>query len=275
MPDGQDPDDFFKTKRRGRIQSPARRRDAVFLQFMLEQSVRERNIAVPKAKAEAIEEILPLISNVRNPIQKRESFDQAMSFLRVDDQILRRDLWKSVKLGSRIETETVRQQVTRATQSKMTVAEQRLLELLIYDRELREQVLPQIEESDYANLATAAVFRALFVIHQNHLEVTNQNLLELTEADEMASDFVPVLLMSEPARTSDEAIDEVAQEAEKCLAALRTMAIDQRILEISQELVFAEQHNNMELRDHLVTEQIHLARLKWNLENHNFDTRTF
>ena len=274
LPDGQDPDDFLRNSGADAY-NHSRGNAMPFLQFMLEQSVRERNIAVPKAKAEAIEEILPLISNVRNPIQKRESFDQAMSFLRVDDQILRRDLWKSVKLGAKIETETVKQQVTRATQAKMTVAEQHLLELLIYDRELREQILPQIEESDYANLATAAVFRALFVIHQNNLEVTGQNLLELTEADETVSDFVPILLMSEPARASDEVIDEVLLEAEKCLAALRTMAIEQRILEISQELVFAEQHNNIELRDRLVTEQIHLARLKWNLENHNFDTRTF
>jgi hypothetical protein len=54
----------------------------------LEETVRERNLALPKAKAEAIEEILPVLSSIRNPIQKRESFDQAMSFLRVEDQIL-------------------------------------------------------------------------------------------------------------------------------------------------------------------------------------------
>lgn len=274
LPDGKDPDDFIRANGADSYNN-LRGQAFPFLQFVLEETVRERNLSLPKAKAEAIEEILPVLTSVRNSIQKRESFDQAMSFLRVDDQILRRDLWKSVKNGARLETETVRQQVARATQARMTVAEQRLLELLIYDRELRDTVLPQIEETDYEFLATAAVFRALFVIHQNGLEITNQNLLELTERDETASDFVPVLLMSEPAREADEAIDEVLAEAENCIAALRTMAISQRILDISQELILAEQNQDKSLRDALVNEQIRLARMKRNLENRNYENHGY
>lgn len=274
LPDGADPDDFLKQSGADSYNN-LRGQAFPFLQFVLEETVRGRNLSLPKAKAEAIEEILPVLSAVRNPIQKRESFDQAMSFLRVSDQILRRDLWKTVKLGARVETETVRQQVARATQSKMTVAEQRLLELLIYDRELRDAILPHIEETDYENLATASVFRALFIIHQNGLEVTNQNLLELTENDSTASDFVPVLLMSEPAREPDEAMDEVLIEAENCLAALRTMAISNRILEISQELIIAEQSQDEDLRNALVNEQIKLARMKRNLENRNYENHGY
>ncbi len=274
LPDGADPDDYLKANG-AESYNNLRGQAFPFLQFVLENAVRERNLALPKAKAEAIEDILPVLSAVKNPIQKRDSFDQAMNFLRVDDQILRRDLWKNLKLGARIETETVKQQVARATQAKMTVAEQHLLELLIYDSELREAILPQIDEHDFEALATASVFRALFVIHQNGLEVTNKNLLELVEPDELAADFVPVLLMSEPAREPDEAIDEVLNEAENCLAALRAMAISRRILEISQELVFAEQNQDIDLRNALVNEQIELARMKRNLENRNFDDRSY
>ena len=274
LPDGQDPDDFVRANG-AESYNHLRGNAFPYLQLVLDEAVKERNLSVPKAKAEAIEEVLPVLSSLRNPIQKRESFDQAMSFLRVDDQILRRDLWKSVKLGARLETETVKQQVARATQAKMTVAEQRLLELMIYDRELRETILPQIEETDFEPLATASVFRALFVIHQNGLEVTHTNLLELVEDDETASDFVPVLLMSEPAREPDEAIDEVLIEAENCVAALRTMAISRRILDISQELLAAEQNQDINLRDALVNEQIELARMKRTLENRNFDDRSY
>ena len=274
LPDGADPDDYLKANGTESYNN-ARGHAIPFLQFVLEDAVRERNLALPKAKAEAIEEILPVLSAVKNPIQKRDSFDQAMNFLRVDDAILKRDLWKNLKLGARFETETVKQQVARATQAKMTVAEQHLLELLIYDADLRAEILPQIDEQDFEALATASVFRALFAIHQNGLEVTNKNLLELVEDDEMASDFVPVLLMCEPARDPDEAIDEVLTEAENCLAALRTMAMSRRILEISQELMFAEQNQDIELRNALVNEQIELARMKRNLENRNFDSRSY
>ena len=91
-------------------------------------------------------------------------------------------------------------------------------------------------------LATAEVFRALLTLQRKTARtLQRENLLELVGDDATASDFVPVLLMSEPPRELDEAIDEVLREAENCVATLRSMAIASRILEISQELVLAEQ----------------------------------
>ena len=267
LPDGNDPDDFIRANGFAAYKQQHEKSATTYLQFVLETAVRERNLSVPKQKAEAIEEVLPLISIVRNSIQKRDSFDQAMNVLRVDDEILKRDLWKSVKLGSRLETENIKQQVTRATQAKMTIAEHRLLELLIYDNELREIILPQIEETDYEMLATASVFRALFEVQKSGAEVSLENLLELVGDDEMAQDFVPVLLMSEFLRENGEAIDDVMRDAESCVTTLRSMAISNRILDISQELMLAEQSGNAELLNYLVAEQISLARLKRELQN--------
>ena len=265
LPDGNDPDDFLKANG-AEAYNQLRGHAFPFLQFVLENLGRERNLASPKEKAEAIEDLMPVLSAIKNPIQKRDAFDQTMNFLRVDDAILKRDLWKTVKLGTRIETQTVRQQVARATQARMTVAEQHLLELLIYDRDLREIILPTLEETDYESLATAEVFRALLALKEIGSDVTGENLLELVADDPAASDFVPVLLMSEPARDLDEAIDGVLREAENCVATLRSMAIASRILEISQELVFAEQTGDIALRDALVNEQISLARMKREFE---------
>ncbi len=97
--------------------------------------------------------------------------------------------------------------------------------------------------------------------------MTGENLLKIVEDDAAASDFASVLLLSEPAREKDEAIDEVLIAAESCVATLRGMAISRRILDISQELSYAEQIGDIDLRDRLVMEQIELARLKRDLEN--------
>jgi DNA primase len=267
LPDGKDPDDFIRANGFASYKKQHETSATTYLQFVLETAVQDRNLAVPKQKAEAIEDVMPVLSAIRNSIQKRDSFDQAMSFFRVDDAILKRDLWKSVKDGARIETESIKQQVARATQAKMTVAESRLLELLIYDRELREIILPQLEETDYEPLATANVFRALFELQNSGAEITLENLLELVEGDDLASDFVPVLMMSEPPREAGDAIDECLHDAESCVFTLRSMAISNRILEISQELILAEQSGNTALLGHLVTEQIDLARLKRDLQS--------
>ncbi|MET0752077.1 MAG: DNA primase [Pyrinomonadaceae bacterium] len=266
LPEGKDPDDFIRASGFAAYKKQHETNATTYLQFVLETAVQERNLAVPKQKAEAIEDVMPVLSAIHNPIQKRDSFDQAMSFMRIEDASLKRDLWKSVKAGSKIETESIKQQVARATRARMTVAEQKLLELLIYDDELREIILPQLEETDYELLATAEVFRALFEIKKNGLEFSSENLLNLVGEDETASDFVPVLLMSEPFREKDEAIDEVLREAESCVVGLREMAISRRILDISQELILAEQKGDNELLGLLVTEQINLARMKRGLE---------
>lgn len=265
LPDGQDPDDYIR-EHGAESYNHLRGQAFPYLNFVLEQVAGSRSLVSPRGKAKAIEEIIPVLSAVRNPIQKRESFDQAMDFLRVDDQILKRDLWKSVNAGVHVEPETIKQQVARATQAKMTVAELRLLELLVYDEELRDAIIPELEETDYELLSTASVFRAFCEIQKNRLPVNNETLLELTKEDPASQDFVPVLLMSEPARAEGDAIDDCLSEAENCLVALRSMAIGNMILDISQELVYAEQIKDLELRDQLVVKQIELARMKRDLE---------
>lgn len=265
LPEGKDPDDFIRANGPDSY-NLLRGKAFPYLQFVLDSAVQERNLGVPKQKAEAIEDVLPVLSVVRNQIQKRESFDQAMNFFRVDDAVLKRDLWNIVKQGSHVESGAVKQQVARASQAKMTVAEQRLLELMIFDEELRETILGGLEETDYESLATASIFRALFELRQRKEKVTLEALLELVGDDEAASDYVPVLLMSEPFRDADEVIDGVLHDAENCVFTLRSMAITNRILEISQELIYAEQNGNDEMLNHLVAEQIEMAQMKRELQ---------
>ncbi len=272
LPDGQDPDDFLKAHGAERY-NHLRGNAFPYLQFVLENVAKERNLATPKAKAEAVEDILPVLSAVRNVVEKRETLKQALKFLNIEDKVLEGYLWKKIQKNSNYaagddsknKTE-VKDFVIKRNTIKMTVAEQHLLELLIYDEELRDRILPQIEETDYENLATAEVFRALLTLKEIGTEVTGETLGELVSDDAAASDFVSVLLLSEPAREGGEAIDEVLRDAEGCVIALRSMAMSRRILEISQEMVFAEQSGDFALRDELVGEQINLARLKHNLE---------
>ncbi len=265
LPDGADPDDFIRSNSADRY-NLLRGNATPYLQFVLEQSVKERNLASPKQKAEAIEEVLPLLASIRNPIQKRESFDQAMNFLRFDDSTVKRDLWKTVKLGGQFEPETIRRHVARVTQAKMTVAEHQLLELLLHDAELRKELLPQIEITDYEMLATAPVFESLIELEESGIEINGKNLIAQTNDDAVAADIVPLLMMGEPMREPDEAIDEVLVEAENCLVTLRSMAISRRILEISQELAIAEQNNDSDALARLVDEQIQLAKMKRELQ---------
>lgn len=264
LPDGQDPDDFIRAGGT-EAYNEARGRAAPFLGFTLDAAAKGRSLNNPKQKAEAIEEVMPVLSLIKNPIQKRESFDQSMDFFRVEDQGLKRDLWHAVKSGGQTDAGQVRKQARRAAQVKITVAEQHLLELMTHDAELRGRILPVLEESDYEALATAPIFRAMYSIDANGFELTLENLLERLPDDELATDFVPLLMMGEPKREPGEVIDEVLHDAENCVLSLRSMAIQNRIHEVSQELLAAERTGDAENIGRLVAEQLDLSKMKQSL----------
>lgn len=112
LPDGKDPDDFIREQGVKGFNA-ARGKAEPFLSFALRTSTMDRNISNAKQKADAIEEFLPVIRAIRNNIQKRESFDQAMAFYNVDDAALKRELWKSVGVHEQTDSGAIARHVSR------------------------------------------------------------------------------------------------------------------------------------------------------------------
>jgi DNA primase len=259
LPDGSDPDEFVRA--RGVEEYNKRRGAAVpHIQFVLEQAVASRNLRNPAQKAEAVEEVLPFVRAVRNPIQKREYFDMMMDALRVEEKGLRQELWKTVGARDANASADVKKSVVRAETQPPTVAEQRLLELLVHDPELRRAVLPEVDEGDYAELPTASIFRALKELDAQGRAVDFSTLGALTEDDPVAADVVPLVLMHEPERAEGEATDAFLEEAESCLMTLRLMSYDRRIRELAGEITAADRAGDEALRDRLIMEDFELKR---------------
>ncbi|HEX8352403.1 MAG TPA: DNA primase [Pyrinomonadaceae bacterium] len=263
LPDGADPDEFVRAH--GAEEYNRRRGQAVpHMQFVLEQATRERSLRIPAQKAEAVEEALPFVRSVRNPIQKREYFDMVMDALRVEEKGLRQELWKSVsardpKAAAGGDAD-LKRRIVRSETVPPTVAEQRLLELLVHDEELRRAVLPQVDESDYAELPTAAIFRALKELDAAGRPVDFSTLGALTEGDVVAADVVPLVLMQEPERAEGEATDAFLSEAESCLMTLRLMSYDRRLRELAAEIASADRAGEDSRRDRLIMEDLELKR---------------
>jgi DNA primase len=264
LPDGSDPDEFVRA--RGVEEYNERRgRAAAHMQFVLEQAVADRNLRNPAQKAEAVEEVLPFVRAVRNTIQRREYFDMALDALRVEEAGLRQELWKAVGAKGAAAGDDVKKRVVRAETEAPTIAERRLLELLVHDAELRAAVLPHMQEGDYEELPSAAVFRALKELHACGSAVDFSALAQLTEGDAVAADLVPLVLMHEPERAEGEATDQFLAEAESCLQTLRLMNLDRRIKELAAEITEADRAGDDARRDRLVMEDLNLKRLRTSL----------
>ncbi|HVS20447.1 MAG TPA: hypothetical protein VHD88_01300, partial [Pyrinomonadaceae bacterium] len=214
---------------------------------------RDRNLHSPADKAAAVEETLPFVRAVRSRIQRREYFDIAMDALRVQtDQ--QRELWQRIRIGASTDAAVVQELVKRSAQR--TVAEERLLELLLASEELRKIVLPRLETGDYEDLATAPIFRALVKIDEKGSEVNFDSLTQETADESIVAELLPRLMVTEQLETFDESL----AAADSCLNALRLMKLNRRIDEMSSEIAEAERAGDSERRDRLSTEHLKLSK---------------
>jgi DNA primase len=255
LPEGADPDEFLRKS--GASEYHRRRGEAQpHIQFVIDQAVRDRKLSNPADKEAAIDEVLPYVRAVRSRLQKREYFDIAMDSLRISDVTLRRELWHSVRMA--IDANARVAQTSRREQVKPTVAEQRLLELLLADEELRRDVLPRLEPGDYDDLSTALIFRALVEGERDGVSIDFDFLSKKTETAPI-SELLPSLLMTE-AETLEK--DQSARQlaAQKCIDALRLMNVDRRIGDLRSEIAVAEHKGETERRDRLSIEHLELTR---------------
>jgi len=263
LPDKADPDEFIRKsgvneyqRQRGEAQS--------HLQFVIDQAVRDRKLSNPADKEAAIDEVLPYIRAVRSRIQKWEYFDIAMDSLRIGDPALRRELWHSIRLG-RGEDARAGQKIVTRTQVKPTVAEQRLLELLLASEELRRVVLPKLEPEDYRDLPTARIFGALVEAEREGVTIDFDFLSKKTEGDP-TTELLPGLLMTELEGQEKEQFEAWQLAAEKCLDSLRLIRINHRIRELGVEIATADRLGNEAEVVRLISEQSGLDRLRKSFE---------
>ena len=259
LPDNADPDDFIRkygvseyNRRRGEAQP--------HIQFVIDQAVRDRSLNSPADKAAAVEETLPFVRAVQNRIQKREYFDIVMDALRVQRE-QRRELWQQVRGAS---TDTAAVQRVFAQDIRATVAEEKLLGLLVANDELRNIILPKLEPDDYEGLATAAIFRALRKLGEDEKEITYETLSEATADNRTATEILPRILITEPADSFDESLTD----AHSCLDALRLMKLDRDIDEVSTQIAEADRAGDDQQRDQLVMKKLELSKQRTNFLPH-------
>jgi len=263
LPENADPDEFIR--KFGASEYQQRRTKAQpHIQFVIENALRDRSLHRPAEKAEAVDEVLPYIRAVQSRIQKREYFDMAMDALQINDISLKRELWQSLRTPANV-AGSAGQRVLRRTGTKPTVAEQRLLELLLTSEQLREEVLPLLGKSDYEELATASIFTALIELQAEGNEPDLDSLSRKTEDDTSAQELLPMLLIGTIA-PDDEKPEDVRLTVGKCLDALRLVNIDRRIRELSAEIAAAERNGDDDRRIELIMEYGELDRRRKSFE---------
>jgi DNA primase len=255
LPENADPDEFIR--KFGVAEYQQRRAKAQpHIQFVIDQAVGDRSLHRPAEKAEAVEEVLPYIRAVRNRIQKREYFDMAMDSLGIDKDNVntsswRRELWQTVRDNRTSRSDAI-PSITKPAAA--TASEQRLLGLLLADGELRHGVLSILRRDDYEDLATAPLFKALFELEHENVDVTFENISRKIETDEFASKLLPMLLISDSLHASNQHYVPA-----ECVLTFRLMKLEQQIEDLRRELTIAEREGDSEKAMNLSIKQIELS----------------
>ncbi|HKO98871.1 MAG TPA: DNA primase [Pyrinomonadaceae bacterium] len=259
LPDNSDPDEFL---RKFGVAEYARQRAEAqpHIQFVIDQAVKDRRLSNPADKEAAIDEVLPYIRAVSSRIQKREYFDIAMDSLRVSDVALKREFWQTIRTGERARGQ---QSVAKRARVTTTVAEEQLLQLLLADESFRHSVLPKLEAEDFEGLPTAPIFQALIEAEREGAPIDFDYLSSRLEGDPV-SELLPGLLINEFEDETERPGDRHLT-AERCIAALKLMTLDRRIIDLTSELATSERNGDLELRDKLVMERLELDRLRSSL----------
>jgi DNA primase len=255
LPDKSDPDEFIR--KFGAYEYQRQRGEAQpHIQFVIDQAIRDRKLNNPADKEAAIDEVLPFIRAVRSRIQKREYFDIAMDSLRIGDVLLKRELWQSIRTGA-----IGNQRTTKRITAVPTVAEQRLLEVLLANEHIRRDVLPRLEADDYEDLPTASIFKAVIEGEREGKGINFEFLSDRTTGEPIAG-LLPSLLMADLEDTEEDTSEAQRLTAERCIDALRLMKVDRRIAELIAEIAAAERNGEVERHLSLSTEHVELIRLR-------------
>ena len=257
LPENADPDEFIR--KFGATEYQQRRAKAQpYIQFVIENALRDRSLHQPAEKAEAVEEVLPYIRAVRSRLQKREYFDLAMNQLQINDVSLRRELWHSLRSPDDVGL-PARQRILKRTGVKPTIAEQKLLGLFFANEDLRNEVLPSLQRSDYEDLATASIFTALIELEAEGLDPDLDVLMQKTEGDSVSQELLPMLLLGNDGDGSENEKDvDLRVVVVRCLDALRLVNIDRRIRELQAEIAGAEREGDEKRAVELITEKFSL-----------------
>jgi DNA primase len=258
LPSGKDPDDFireFGPERYSELRGSA----LPFLRFCLDAASRDRDLNDPKQKAEAVEEILPVITPIRNTIRRRATFDHAMDHFGIDDGGVRRELWAAICRGNDQMAPVTKDAVVRSSGLSETIAERDLLCCLAADAMVRQAVIPQLEPSDHQHLADSRIFEAFIAQHDSGGDFTVDAILSIGDWNEAEADRIREIF---DGVSDNKGPVMLLRHAEECLRSLRDLAIRNRVLELTRQIAIAEQMGDVAAVASLIEEKFELEKMR-------------
>jgi DNA primase len=237
VPGDEDPDAFVRAHGATEFRALLKTSQP-YIEYIIDRSIAAHDTTRPAGKVAAINDILPHLARMRDKVARADHADQLADRLKIDSRTVREELRR---------TATNRRpaldgQRLRAAE-EMTVAERQLLELMLANEYVRRAMLSTLQEDEYAELATGAIFAAIANVEREGLNPDFTTLFDRIET-ETERDLLPALLMSDLAWAGGDDFDTLLKKATEALSSLRRRQLERRLDTIQMEIAQAERDHD-------------------------------
>jgi DNA primase len=267
LPDNLDPDEYIRKFGAdgyyGLLKS-----SQPFMDYVVEQAVREYDQTTPAGKVETLNQILPYLKLVKDRVEVVEQVERISDRLKLDSRLVRDEFRRAA--------ESKQAQVSaRAAAATLAVkpAEKKLLEVLLNHGALRRRLAHQIAEEDYAPLRTAQLFRLIFELERQGLEASYPALSSRLDDADIVNDLLPNLLIEWGDTATDEDLEakerQWEREADESLFTLRCDRLAEQQAALQMEINQAQRSGDAARAAELLGRKFELAKQERALRNHN------
>ena len=237
VPSDEDPDDFVRahgvTEFRALLKTTQ-----PYIEYIIDRSIAAHDTTRPAGKVAAINDILPHLARMRDKVARADYADQLADRLKIDSRTVRDEL-KRTAANRRPVMDAQR---LRSAEG-MTVTERHLLELMLANEYVRRAMVSTLEEEEYADLATGAIFAAIVSAEKAGVDPDFATLSDRIET-QPERDLLPALLMSDLAWAGGDDFDTLMKKATWALSSLRRRQLERKLGAIQMELAQAEREHD-------------------------------
>ena len=255
MPTDDDPDEYVREHGAEAFRRLLKTTQP-YIEYVIDITVAAHDTSRPTGKVEAMNAILPHLARMPDKVARADYAEQIADRLKIDSRAIREEL-RRVATGRQQALDPKR---LRAAQ-EVTLAERQLLELLLANADVRRAIVHNLQESDYAELATGAIFAAVVAVERAGLEPDIATLGERIEGEAERA-LLPALLMSDLSWAGGDEFDILFKKATEALSSLRRKWIEKRLETIQIEIAQAEREQDAARVQGLFLEKANLLKRK-------------
>jgi DNA primase len=246
---GLDPDDFVR--KRGLEKYTARMADAPrYFDYLLSRAIGDKDVADYEVKSAVLKEILPVITQVPDRIERSGYINTLAERLVLDDAMMLAEIRESVLKVPAAGTSRPAQGRSQPArpESRITEAEARLIRALLESADICPDLLLKLAGEDLAGSPIEGILRAIEALSQENAVISYASLIEVLE--EPARSILAGLAMKlEPVVSREEAY--------RCVETIRLRRLRQEREGLQKEM---EHEMNTARLDDLMRRKMELSR---------------